>query len=92
MYNEDIDGKVRGGDGGWDRGAYEYSTTNIECRTPNVEWRMPNHPTLINDLQLIINDVRIYNLSGRHYGGRADLASGMYFVIDNEVNKVTHLK
>jgi hypothetical protein len=48
-FDVDWDGNTRGGDGVWDRGAFEYSTTNIECRTLNAELRIPSHPTLINN-------------------------------------------
>jgi hypothetical protein len=83
-YDEDMYGNKRGADGVWDRGAIEYSTTNIERRTLNAERRIPSHPTLIND-------GRIYNIIGGQIVPDQAEKTGIYFLIPDEgsIKKIT---
>jgi hypothetical protein len=36
-YNVDLDGNIRGADGSWDRGAYEYAPTNVPAAKSSME-------------------------------------------------------
>jgi hypothetical protein len=82
-FNKDPFGVTYGADGNWDRGAYEYSTTNIECRTLNAERRMPFIPTLIND-------GLFYNIMGKSV--QPDV-SGIYLgPISGQLRTVTRVK
>jgi hypothetical protein len=93
-YNMDMYGNVRGADGVWDRGAIEYSKTNIERRMSNAERRIHNYPTPINGLRLSINDVRIFNSWGKLVSLGDKNKAGIYFIKqpDNSLKKVILVK
>jgi hypothetical protein len=78
-FKYDMYGNERGADGVWDRGAVEYSKTNIERRTPaysprgqapNVERRMP----------LTINDGLVYNSFGQVVDRAKGFKAGVYYI------------
>jgi hypothetical protein len=76
-YNVDRNGLTRGADGVWDRGAFEYSKTNIEYRLTNDEYRMPSYPAPISA-------VLIYNLRGARTFTIQENQTGIYLAIDGE--------
>jgi parallel beta-helix repeat protein len=76
-YNTDMFGNVRGEDGVWDRGAFEYSTTNVERRTLNVEFRIPSIPSHFYNIPF-------YTILGRVIHNPNQTCTGVYFIIPDK--------
>jgi hypothetical protein len=87
-FNQDMYGNTRGADGTWDRGAIEFTATNIgifDFQLPNADCpTLPNPIMLmgINGLKLMTDNLRFYNIAGgRVPVSRLDQA-GLYLAAD----------
>jgi hypothetical protein len=54
-YNMDPDGNVRGADGKWDLGMYEYTNTGVSLQLAEGSWQAPSPTTTYNILGQVIN-------------------------------------
>jgi hypothetical protein len=74
----DMNGTTRGTGGGWDRGAYEFVTTNVECRTLNVECRIP-----------LTTPNKHFDILGKLVPGM--YTPGIYLVVPDDQNAITKI-
>jgi hypothetical protein len=86
-YNTDPDGKARGQDGTWDRGAYEYDpgqTTGMQFQISNYKSQI--YPILPNPINakairnLGLGNIKIFNVQGNPISNGIVLPQGIYFV------------
>jgi hypothetical protein len=78
-YNSDMDGNLRGSDGAWDMGAYEYTATGIKNAKPEV---YPNllPAALVKWYFQFQPEVEIYDLAGKNVGITRLPKDGLYII------------
>jgi hypothetical protein len=89
-YNLDIEGRVRGKDGNWDMGAYEYDPTQpTSVQIPNPIYQIPENgylggipnPLNISILTGILKTgVQLYNITGQQLNTTHGVRPGVYFI------------
>jgi hypothetical protein len=106
-YNIDMYGNVRGADGVWDRGAYEYTSTGVTNDEPfdgaqgklqTTKYELKNRALYPNPLRISdtdrLTDVPLYDLAGRPVRLAQTTPSGLYLAgsAANGFQKVTLIK
>jgi hypothetical protein len=77
-FNLDPEGKTRGEDGVWDRGAFEYSNTGVSWQFTVDSWQASALPGLIPGGT--IDGLRIYNLVGNKVLPQQLSRTGIYLI------------